>query len=364
MLKVRYLEDKNKDFDCKIKFEDIGHRYWAFSDYYKDWVSTSNGVGAAPILSTTTFLKQFWHDSMTRKAFEIWSNPENRLKMETDPLYKYYGCKSVDDIKEIWSEGARQGTKMHGHYEDLANCIEYDRDHPEDDTKTMAYLYNDAHLEGYYEKYYFYKFLKTMGMDKPDSDIVFHRTEYKMWHPVLHISGTIDALLYDKKDDSYIIVDWKRCKGGVRGDSLKPKKTIEQLAPNSKGLILPAFKKLRKNNLNQYGCQLTLYKHMFESMSGKRVSKLLLVAVDSEKIGKDTAFKIHDVPLDKYDECILQAFELRAREMLSEYCDTMDSKHMDDVLKFLPNDSETEPEEEEEEEEMESPRKKQKNTLL
>lgn len=392
ILKTRYLEEKNHvEGTDKIKFQEEGHKYWAYSKYYDDWVSTKDGVGACPLTSTTTILGRFFVMDMDKIAVDIWNNPKFRLLMETDPSYKYYGCRSIEDIKNIWSRGALEGTKMHANFEDFVNLIEYDKDHPQtysgdpiigisgkvNNTKrdeiminavasardykdghysenaamrsykfhlrndTASYLYAQAKLEGYYEKMYLFMFLEKFKLLDPSSGINFYRTELMLWHEVLHISGMIDGLLYDKNTDTYIIIDWKRCKGGIKGDpdpSNPRTKPVHLLSPGGRGQGLPAFEKLRNHNGNKYGCQLTLYKHMFEHMTGQKISGMYIIAIDSVKIGKPNALTIHQVPLTKYDECIRQVFEDRARTILANYEDTLDDDHMDALIRYLPDD--------------------------
>lgn len=331
----RFLDSKNPiPGGDKIKFQDEGHKYWAFSPYYTDWVSSKEGLGGMPLKSATGILDKYFHFDRDGMALNIWKKVENRYKMEYDPTYKYYGCKSVEDIIGKWSQGATDGTKMHAHYEDMANLLEYDKETGGVGSNLMQNLYAEAQLGGYHEKAYFYEFVKRFKIDDPASGMSFHRTELLLWHDVLHLSGTIDALLYNKNDDSYIIVDWKRCKGGVKLEG-KGRKPVHQLAAGSRGRGLKAFLNLRNNKINRYGCQLTFYKKLFEKMTGKRVSALFIVSVDSEKVGTPSAFKLLNIPTDKYEECIRQAFEERAREMISTCENVLDDDHMDELIKYL-----------------------------
>ena len=333
---IRYLEKNPVEGSDQIKFQDEGHKYWARSKYYDDWVSNSDGLGGLPLVSATGVLDKYFHFDRYGIALRIWNNPEKRHAMKYDMTYDYYGCESVDDIVNKWSKGAVEGTKLHAHYEDMANILEYDKDHPPDQgVKLMRHLYDEEKLTGFTEKTYFYEFVKKFGLDDPSSGMSFYRTELLLWHDVLHLSGTIDGLLYNAKDDSYVIVDWKRCKGGVKGDPKNPKKPVHLLAPQGRGFGLPAFEKLRNNSMNRYGCQLTFYKKLFEHMTGKRISGLYLVAIDSKLIGKKNALKIHHVPLTKYDECIRQAFEERAREMLGNCEDKLSDEHMDKLIDIV-----------------------------
>jgi hypothetical protein len=332
---TRFLETLNSIPDGdKIKFEEVGHKYFAYSKYYTDWVSKEEGLGGLPIVSATGVLDKYFHFDRDGLALNIWKVPGNRHKMLHDPTYKYYGCTSVSDIIDKWSGGAIEGTKMHAIYEDLANLVEYDKANPDQASGLMMNLYAEATLGGYHEKAYFYEFVKQFKLDDPSSGMHFHRTELKLWHDVLHFTGTIDALLYNKRDNSYIIVDWKRCGGGVKleGLNLRP---ARQLAVKSRGRGLEAFEGMRNSKLNRYGCQLTLYARLFEHMTGERISALYIVSVDSKKIGARSALKLIDIPMDKYKEAIRQAFEERAREMLSTCDSTLDSDHMDELIKYL-----------------------------
>ena len=333
---VRYLQKNPVKGSDQIKFQDEGHHYWARSKYYEDWVSNSDGLGGLPLISATTVLDKYFHFDRYGIALRIWNNPERRHAMKYDMNSQYYGCESVEDIVKKWSKGAEEGTKLHAHYEDMSNILEYDKDHPpEQGVKLMQHIYDEEKLTGYTEKTYFYDFVRKFRLDDKESGMSFYRTELLLWHDVLHFSGTIDTLLYNEKDDSYVITDFKRVKGGIKGDPKNPKKPVHMLAPGGRGRGLPAFEGLRNNSMNRYGCQLTLYKKMFEHMTGKRISGLYLIVVNSMLIGKSNALKIHEIPLTKYDECIRQAFEERARHMLGACENTLCDEHIDKLIELV-----------------------------
>lgn len=334
-MKTRYLEEKNIIEEThKIKFADVGHMYWAYSPFYDDWVHTNDGIGGSKMISTTTILSPHFPSDFDAAALRIWNNPALRLKMENDTTYKYFGCQSPDDIRKIWSVGATKGTEMHAYFEDMCNLIEYDRDYPVNGSDTFTNEYVKSKLDKYDEKKYFFEAINYFGIREGKHK--FFRTELLMWHNVLHLSGMIDCLLHHPESDTYVIVDWKRCKNGVKGDPVNPRVKFDDLKPSAKGQLLPAFEKLRNHNYNKYGCQLTLYKHMFQHMTGKKISGMFLVVIDSAKIGKKGCLSIQEIPLNKFDECIGQLFECRARSMLAEHHDTLDDDHMDKLLEFLP----------------------------
>jgi hypothetical protein len=254
--------------------------------------------------------------------------------MKQDITYEYFGCKSIEDILAKWSTGSELGTKMHNHFEDLANLVEYAR--ATGDTLPVVAEYMNTKVDpGYKEVEYFWKFMEEMGVDGKKRS--FWRTEFLMWHDVLHISGMIDGILYDHEKDHYIIIDYKRLGKGLTMDPENPKKTVDQLAPSSRGKYLPSFMRLRKNDQNKYGCQLTMYKHMFEHMfPDKKIGAMYLIVVTSSKIGKPDALKIHEVPLNKYDQCIKEVLIHRAEDILRLYADTMPRALARKVMEFLP----------------------------
>jgi hypothetical protein len=260
--------------------------------------------------------------------------------MEQDTTYKYFGCKSVHDIMAKWSSGSTLGTKMHNHFEDLANLLEHSRA-TGDDTSLMAEYENTAMDPDYVEKQYFWKFIEQMGIDGKRRS--FWRTEFLMWHDVLHISGMIDGLLYDHEKDHYIIIDYKRLGQGLKGDPVNGK-PVEELSPSSRGRILPSFMRLRNNDANKYGCQLTLYKHMFEKMfPDKKVGGMYLVVVTSSLLGKPHALKIHEVPLTKYDQCIKEVFQHRAEDILENFSGTIHPNLTRKLIEYLPKSDANEP---------------------
>lgn len=334
---IRFLTTENtqQESDEYIKFADEGHRYWAFSPYFKEWVTNDSGAGSAPVVSTTTILGNYWAPIDFKKmAINIWNKPENRIKMATDTTYKYFGCKSVDDILAKWSTGSTLGTKMHNHFEDMGNILEWARKHGDVDGSLMALYKNRKVDDGYQEVRYFFEACDQLGITSGKRK--FWRTEFLMWHDVLHISGMADGILYDEEQDHYIIIDWKRVGGGLKGDP-ENGKPIHMLAESSRGRILPSFQALRKHDTNKYGCQLTLYKHMFEHMfPDKKIGGIFLVVVDSKKVGRDDALKIHEVPLNKYDQCITEVFQHRAKDIMDVHSNSIPMTLARKLLTFFP----------------------------
>ena len=334
--KEEYLKSKHPlDFEGKIRFHDVGHKYELRSSYLEDWVTNEVGCGSAPIVSTTTILKGFFFDSFSMLAAKLWNNQGNRIRMANDPTYKYFGCKSVDDIRAVWNKGAEAGTLMHNRFESYCNHLQYALDHPEQGV-TLDDICHRATQLGCEEARYFRQFVKQFRLDDPDGDYELLRTEVLLFHDVLHISGAADLLLRDKRDDSLVICDWKRVKGSVQGDPKNPRKPVHLLSERSRGLILPAMMQLRNNSFNKYGLQQTMYRNLVQRLTGKVVSAMYLVVIDSLKIGNPDALKVMPIPLDKFQPAIDQVFQWRANEILTTHHDTLPDDLFTALLKYIP----------------------------
>jgi len=86
--------------------------------------------------------------------------------------------------------------------------------------------------------------------------------ELQMYHKKYKFAGTADILLYDTRDGSYIIADYK---------------TNEDLFKNFRGKKLKApFDHLLENSFNKYQLQLSFYQLLFEQL-GLTVSKRKLI---------------------------------------------------------------------------------------
>lgn len=333
MFKVRYLEEKNKDkYDELINFEEEEHIYFAKSEYFGDKIlSKRNGDKSLPLKSVTEFTKVFFNSYYDNdRARKTWNDLNCRLRMKNDKTYVYYGINSLEELEFKMSEGRRMGTKMHGHFEDMANLYEYRRDHPEDEAY-MAYV--DEHMKSYKEYKFFQKFINEFGITKGTRR--FWRTEYKMFHPELHISGMIDGILYNEVLKGYEIIDYKRCQGGVRPYFLT--KPFSEYSDNSKGKICPSLQKLLNRSIITYGIQLSLYRYMFQRMHpDKKVVGMYIISVDSKKLDKDGGLEIISIPLNRHDQNIYEMFQYRANEILEECGDSIPDELYQEIRAILP----------------------------
>lgn len=343
LAQTRYLEKKNPfPFDADLRFEDEGHVYYARSPFTKNqWITSNDGAGIAlPLISTTTIYKRYQYDGFQARAVRTWNDPAARLRMETDSTYQYFGCKSVEDILNKQSEPARRGTELHNIFEDLCNLFAYDMDHP--DNGVMCRTYADLRLSNYPAAMYFQMFIVKFGLADPESGIELFRTELRVWDPVLHISGSIDVILYDRKNDSYIICDWKTSKKRLGAANPASGMPIEQLSQYSKGKDLESFKLLRNNDMNKYSIQQHVYMRMFENLTGRRVSAVYLVCIQTSKIGSPDAFRVVPVPIEAdgamgehYLWCVDEMFQARAGEMLSQCNATLTDEHINALAQCI-----------------------------
>lgn len=324
----RYLLYKNGTSENNaIQFVEADHHYKAYSPWLGKWVDSKEGEPSLPIVSVTKLLEKYFvspdFNQMAQRIIDA-----NQDRIHNDPSYKYYQCFKEEDIMNMWSEGSSRGTAMHAAFEDLSNIVEYERDH------CIRSHQLRTSFETIPEVRYFDEYCDRMGITSGKR--VFYRTEMLMFHDILNISGMADTMLYDTITGGYIITDFKRIKNGLVTDPKKPIKKVEDLAKSARGAHLPAFMKLRNHNTNKYGCQLTLYKALFEYMNpGKRVTGMYLVVVDSEQIGSEDALQISEVPIGKYDECIQQLMGQRALDILREDPDSIPEQLREKLESYL-----------------------------
>lgn len=203
---------------------------------------------------------------------------KNMMTSNKWPLSKYYG-KTVNEIKAIWDknrdEAADAGTKMHYdiecHYNECPNqndSIEYE---------------------------YFNNFLKDYPDLKP------YRTEWTIFHEDLKLAGSID-MVFEKKDGSLLIYDWKRCKEIVKTSGFGKwgqKECIEHL-PDT--------------NYWHYCLQLNTYKAILEDKYGKKVEELYLVCLHPENKNKNyQRIKVVDL-----QEEVRGLFDMRKKELANK----------------------------------------------
>lgn len=170
---------------------------------------------------------------------------KNMMKSKKWPDSQYFGM-TPNQIKSLWKNNGIQassaGTKMHYdiecYYNDMdveidEDCIEFD---------------------------YFLRFERDFGQKLNP-----YRTEWMVWDKDLRLAGSID-MIFENKDKSLVIYDWKRCK------EIKKDNKFETA-------ITSCVSHLPNTNYWHYSLQLNTYKYLLEKNYGKKVKGMYLVCL-------------------------------------------------------------------------------------
>ena len=171
---------------------------------------------------------------------------------------KYYGMTKYQ-IKKLWRDNGKQassaGTKMHQDIEDFYNNL-----NPKNDSIEFSYFmkFNDKY-----------------------SNLNPYRTEWMVFDKEHKLAGSID-MLYENKDGSLQIYDWKRCK------------EISKTNAFGKFGLTEPVQHLPDTNFWHYSLQLNTYKYIIEKNYGKKVTAMYLVCLHPEN--KNNSFQRIKVP--------------------------------------------------------------------
>lgn len=157
--------------------------------------------------------------------------------IDTNPKYK---GKTVDEVIKFWSKGAERGNIVHNEIEDYINDRKKIPSHEMSKVGAAWIRYKEKKGN---------KFL---------SEKIIYSKELK-------IAGTIDALVYDKKNYCYHIVDWKT------------NKKINKKGFNKKKGKSHSTSHLDDCNYIHYSLQLSFYKKILEEYYGLRVGSLVII---------------------------------------------------------------------------------------
>lgn len=305
--------------DDKIHFTEEGHQYLLDHTLLATKLDNKNNYGTIPpLVSATKILHHYFPSTFDKKAHDILYSEEHQEKLKIKDLskdeYKYAGCFTVDAIKACWGAGAALGTEMHNHFELMANLIEMDRDKV-DGIKNRYKTYCES-VDPSFKKEIemFHHFCEEF--DIFSGRRVFFRTEIRCFNETLLITGSVDGLLYDTERKTYIIIDYKRLKRPLTGGpKTKFRKTIQELGPNSRGIILPSMMETRNDQFSYYGCQLTLYKHLLKMLYQDMKFSSLHLVVFCMYENKFPELDVVNVPVTKFDQNIYELLLARADEI-------------------------------------------------
>lgn len=336
-----YLAMKNKlEYDDRIIFTEEGHSYTIKNSLLGNMELTNHTFRneIPPLVSTTKLIKKYfpsYYHVYARRIVESENFRQNKHSRE----YEYYGCETAEDIMKIWETGSIRGTQMHDHFEIMANLLEMDRDMYEGRWDRYETYVNSLDRTFEPEKNFFKMFCRQFGIDSGKR--VFYRTEVRCFHESLLITGSIDAILLDTETGEYIIIDYKRTKTEISGGpKYRPEKSIQETSPSGLGIILPTLKQTRNNSFSQYGCQLTIYKHLFQMMyKDKRVQSLNLISIIIPDTSKKTKKKpsipelsIINIGIHQFEQQVFEMFLARGDEV---YEHIKESEHV--PMTFIEN---------------------------
>ena len=227
-----YLENKNKhERNERILFDEPTHTYTIDGD--------SNYT------SVTTYVHEHFEKFNADKIID------NMMKSKRWPQSKYYGC-TKDEIKKLWDDNrdtaAEAGTKLHYDIECYYNKIP-------NENESIEYQF----FKNFLEKY---------------TDLIPYRTEWTVFHEELKIAGSID-MVFENKDGTLQIYDWKRCKEITKSNSWNKYSTTE------------CIEHLPDTNYWHYCLQLNIYKYILEKKYNKKVTGLYLICLHPDNKGNN-----------------------------------------------------------------------------
>jgi len=200
--------------------------------------------------SVTTFVGDF---------FEKFDAPAVAAKLtRTHPKYKHM---TAEELLAVWKKKSEYGTFVHEEIEFYIN----DKTPPTDDRSIRAVKW----LNGY----------KMQSTYELFSEKIIYSKE-------LNLAGTIDLLMYDKKSDSYIIIDWKTSS------------KIETSAYRHKTGNHDITRNLEDCNFNHYSLQLSLYRYILENYYGLKINNQMIVHItDTDCRGYMTPYLLNHIKL-------------------------------------------------------------------
>ncbi len=237
-------------------------------------------VGDTSYVSCTTFLHKFFQPFDPDKIIGLMKRGKDWKKSE------YYGLSSTE-IKDMWTNAANKGTKLHLCIETYLNFIQANPSSCEE-TRALAvsaaeHTFDDGSETAICnspEWSYFLKFWKDADIDYEP-----YRTEWKIWSnkddgvtattsdfsQFCNIAGGIDCILRRKKDGKFFIFDWKRSK------SIRKFNNFQR--------ALPPIQHLDDCNYIHYSLQLNLYKTLIEKNYGIKIEGMFLVILHPSNPG-------------------------------------------------------------------------------
>lgn len=259
------------DNDKNIQFIEEGHKYIIYQNSDVKYTSVTTVIHS--------LFEKFDADLIISKMM----NGKSWKKG-----HKYWDM-TPQQIKDLWNKNASTvssaGTQLHYDIECFMNNAHLSPGYSHQQlfdlyTNSLAKCNVNENTLSTKEWSYFINYLRELP------DMVPYRTEWTIFHNNLKLAGTID-MVYEKKDGTLAIYDWKRCKD------------ISKINNFNKFAILPSVCHLPDSNFWHYALQLNIYKRILEDKYDKVVSELCLVRLHPES--KELNFELIPVPFMKQE---------------------------------------------------------------
>lgn len=272
------LRDKNAhERDQFLLFDEVSHTYTCTRTKKK-------------LLSATTFLGTFKTKFDPNEALEKMQF-KNGIYIGTNKKYmQKTRLQIMSDWEELGKIASYKGTLIH-------DVIEYFLDEQIDsacDIQVAEFKVRKNVDKCEIEFGLFFSYHNDIQKKFPD--IICHRLEWRIYCTDLGIAGTIDALYKNKKNDKYIICDWKRSK----------KISFYNHFQNFKAPL----ENLQECNFISYSLQLNLYKFLLEHVYNMQVESMYLLIVHPQ----NETYQYIKIP--KVQTIIKKLFNFHKKEIL------------------------------------------------
>jgi len=254
--------------DALISFQEEGHLY------------TIQGVEGHPISVTTLIHSMFQEFDADLIIDKMMKSPNWR------PGYRYFGM-TKEQIKLQWDQNrdqaAQAGTLMHKTIEDFLNLPEQ--------TREEARLHFCEHKQvplPHSQTPEFMRFMAFWNALAQKRHYRPYRTEWLVFDADKRLAGSIDLILEDKRTGELLIVDWKRSKEIKMENRWQSGKHCLSHLPDC--------------NYIHYSLQLNIYRHLLETLYGKKVKLMYLVVLHP-------AMPAFRVPIKRMEDEIVQLMQ-------------------------------------------------------
>lgn len=170
----------------------------------------------------------------------------------TDPTYKYYRIPK-EEILRMWDNAGKdasaKGTEMHFQIECYLNNMEVE-------CRSIEFQFFLEFDEA------FKRILKP------------YRTEWRIYHEELRLSGSVDMVYYHIPDQTFHIYDWKRTK------------PIEKENAFGECAVTESISHIPNTSYWHYALQLNVYRYILQEKYGMKIAALYLVRLHPESVTK------------------------------------------------------------------------------